>query len=198
LKISFAADQRVSSTSTPRKDPQREHLPARLDVVDQELGRVSAERIAADRVDERDRAVRVDAAVEHDHRQVLLARRLDGRRERRGGVRRHDQRVALAARDHRLDVGDLLVVLGLGVDRREVGDLLVELDLLLHRLPADLTPRVVDRGVREADVEAAAPARLVLAGVDPLGAPGTYTARVTVTDQRGAKGTAEVVVTVRE
>ena len=45
---------------------------------------------------------------------------------------------------------------------------LCSFDLGLHRVPADLAPRVVDRGVREAEVPAAALLGLELGGVDHL------------------------------
>jgi hypothetical protein len=47
-------------------------------------------------------------------------------RQRRGGVRRHDQDVAVAAGEQVVDVGDLLVVRALGIDVDELTDLVVE------------------------------------------------------------------------
>jgi hypothetical protein len=97
------------------QDAQRQHVAALGEVLDDEVGGGRAERVPADGRDEGDRAVGVDAAVEHDDRQ-LLAGGLDGGRQGGGGVRRDDQDVAVAAGQEAVDVADLLVVGALGVD----------------------------------------------------------------------------------
>ncbi len=74
------------------------------------------------------------------------------RGERRGGVRRDDQNVAALARQHAVDVRDLLVVLALGIGDDELGDVgFVQVDFGLHRCPADHAPGIADAGIGEAD-----------------------------------------------
>src|SRR4028118_1748124 len=86
---------------------------------------------------------RVRATVEDYGGYVGIARLLNRRGERRRGVGRDYEGVAVAARDELLDVRDLLLVLRLGVDGLEVADLIVQLDLGLHGRPAGLPPGVV-------------------------------------------------------
>ena len=64
----WRAAQRFSSTSTPGRMRSASTLSPGLEVLDQELGAVGAVGVAADRVDEGDHAVGVDAAVEDDDR----------------------------------------------------------------------------------------------------------------------------------
>ena len=114
-------------------------------------------------------AVGLDAAVEHDHRLAGLAGPLDGRRHRRRRVGRDDEGVAVALGDEVVDVGDLGVVVVLGVAGLHLGDdalVLEHLELLVHGDPAGLPPRVGDRGVGEADLLGAV--GLVLRGVGHL------------------------------
>ena len=95
------------------------------------------------------------APVEDDDRLVRRARALHRRRHRRCRVRRDHEGVAVALVDEVVDVGDLGVVGVLrvaGLHRRDDALVLQHLELLLHRDPAGLAPRVADRGVREADL----------------------------------------------
>jgi hypothetical protein len=66
-------------------------------------------------VDERCVAVGLDAAVEDNNRFAGLAGTLNRRRQCGGGVRRDDERIAVAFGDEVVDVGDLGVVVVLGV-----------------------------------------------------------------------------------
>ena len=103
-------------------------------------------------MDEGDRARRGDTAVKDDDRDARRAGGLDGRREGGGGVRGDDEDVT-ALREQVRHVRDLLVVLAAGIDVDELLDesgSLLDLHLVLHRVVADDTPRVVHARVREA------------------------------------------------
>jgi hypothetical protein len=110
-------------------------------------------RESADRVDERDGAVRVHTAVEHDDRLASRACALDRRCHRRRAVGRDEEDVAVAVGDEVVDIGDLRVIGVLRVARLHLADrtrLLQHLELLVHGDPARLSPGVGDRRVREA------------------------------------------------